>query len=82
MMPDEQEKRLALCANEKCLRKKYCMRFRLIGDNSKDTWVEFKPVKNGDKVLCKYFIHANSEDAKNYIRAIYKNDRAGGYEDA
>lgn len=68
--------KLALCCNDKCGRRKVCMRYALQG-NENDTWIEFKAVRFGDKLICKKFIHINSEYAHKYILKIY-GDKFGG----
>ena len=50
--------RISLCGNIKCKRKLVCMRYNLIGD-SKDIWVEFKPIYYKGKLKCQKFIHKN-----------------------
>lgn len=79
MQSEKRTNRLALCANEKCGRKDICMRFKLRGDQN-DTWIEFQPVRMAGKILCRYFIHANSEDALIYKTNTYKGTPGGNYE--
>lgn len=68
--------KVALCCNDKCGRRKVCMRYTLQG-NANDTWVVFKPVKFAGKIICRQFVHVDSEQAKKYILKIY-GDKFGG----
>jgi hypothetical protein len=71
--------KIALCSNDKCKRRKTCMRYLLKGDKD-DTWIEFKSVKFNRTTICKHFIHADSEDAKQYIMQRYAKTKAGQYD--
>lgn len=68
--------KLALCSQEKCKRKKVCMRYLLLG-NQDDTWIQFQPGHIKGKFYCQYFLHFNSEEAKEYIKDIYGNTFGG-----
>jgi len=73
-----QENRHILCAAEMCKRKQICMRHKLVGNFDVDTWIDFKPVQDGGKFLCEYFIHAYSDHAGEYIKAFYTDLKIKG----